>query len=123
MVNDLYQPYWQSILLHHEVVKMSDFFEIDFFDIVSLKSVYAIPIREPFQGAIIGPFTVLAPTKARYLDLIVESERTPESVEEAERSTLESLGQLVQGVAIKAAAIVASVRAAWGEEIFSPEET
>jgi len=82
-----------------------------------------IPIREPFQGSAIGAFTVLAPSKARYLDLIVESERTPESVEEAERSTFESLGQLVQGVAVKAAAIVASVRSAWGEEIFSPEET
>jgi hypothetical protein len=82
-----------------------------------------IPICEPFQGATIGPFTVLAPTKARYVDLTVESERTPESLEDSERSTLESFGQLVQGVAIKAAAIVASVRAAWGEEIFSPEET
>lgn len=82
-----------------------------------------IPIREPFQGAAIGAFTVLAPSRTRYLDLIVESERTPESVEEAERSTLESLGQLVQGIAVKAAAVVASVRAAWGEEIFSPEET
>ena len=82
-----------------------------------------IPIREPFQGATIGAFTVLAPSKSRYLDLIVESERTPESVEEAERSTIESLGRMVEGVALKAAAIVASVRAAWGEEIFSPEET
>ena len=82
-----------------------------------------IPIREPFQGARIGAFTVLAPGKTRYLDLVVESERTPESVEDAERSTLESLGQFVQGIAVKAAAVVASVRAAWGEEIFSPEGT
>jgi hypothetical protein len=33
----------------------------------------------PFQSAKIGAFTVMAPTKARYLDLIVESERSPEA--------------------------------------------
>lgn len=83
----------------------------------------SIPIREPFQGAAIGAFTVLAPTKARYLDLIVESERTPESVEEADRGTLGEFVDLVQAAATKAVAVVAAVRAAWGEEIFSPEET
>ena len=38
-----------------------------------------IPIFEPFQGKKIGDFIVLAPTKARYLDLVVESEKTPEA--------------------------------------------
>lgn len=42
-----------------------------------------IPIYEPFQGMILGAFTILAPTRQRYLDLIVSSERTPESVKEA----------------------------------------
>jgi beta-lactamase superfamily II metal-dependent hydrolase len=79
-----------------------------------------IPIFEPFQGAAIGPFTVLAPTKSRYLDLIVESERTPESVEEAEETTFEALGRFVERAAAKA---VALLRAAWGEEVFSSEET
>ncbi len=82
-----------------------------------------IPIREPFQGAAIGAFTVLAPTKARYLDLIVESEKTPESVEEAERGTIGTFAELVQAGVMKAAAVVATLRAAWGEEVFSPEET
>ena len=36
-----------------------------------------IPIYEPFQGATIGEFTVLAPSKARYLQLIVDSDKTP----------------------------------------------
>ncbi|MGT2467424.1 MBL fold metallo-hydrolase [Mesorhizobium atlanticum] len=36
-----------------------------------------IPMSEPFQGAQIGAFTALAPTKARFLDLVVESEKTP----------------------------------------------
>lgn len=38
-----------------------------------------IPIYEPFQGAKIGCFTVLAPRKERYLDLIVQSENTPDA--------------------------------------------
>lgn len=38
-----------------------------------------IPIYEPFQGAKIGCFTVLAPKKERYLDLIVQSENTPDA--------------------------------------------
>jgi len=33
-------------------------------------------IREPFQGSNIGAFTVLAPSRQRYLDLIVGSEKT-----------------------------------------------
>jgi len=82
-----------------------------------------ITIREPFQGATIGVFTVLAPTKARYLDLIVASERTPESVEEADRGAIQELAGLFQVAAKKTAALIAAVRAAWGEEIFSPEET
>ena len=37
-----------------------------------------IHIYEPFQGASIGAFTVMAPTKKRHLDLVVVSEKTPE---------------------------------------------
>lgn len=80
-----------------------------------------ITIREPFQGATIGAFTVLAPSKSRYLDLIVESERTPESVEEAEETAATSLGRFVEKYAAKAVYYLKA--AAWGEEIFSPEET
>lgn len=75
-----------------------------------------IPIYEPFQGAQVGAFTVMAPSRNRYLDLIVESERTPEAVEEESVSIFE--------VALKAAAAaVAFVRSAWGEEVFSPNPT
>lgn len=42
-----------------------------------------IPIRDPFQGAYIGDFLVLAPTRARYLDLVVASERTPEAAKDS----------------------------------------
>lgn len=67
-----------------------------------------IPIYEPFQGEKIGDFTVLAPTKERYLDLIVESEKTPQATRESIQTSL---------------AKADSSQAAWGEESFSSEET
>lgn len=80
-----------------------------------------IPIQDPFQGAAIGAFTVLAPTKARYLDLLVESERTPEeAADQAQTSLAAILGEAFQAV-VKAAANV--IAAAWGEEVFSTNET
>lgn len=76
-----------------------------------------VPIYEPFQGAWIGAFVVLAPTRARYLDLIVESDKTPESQEK-------SAGTLLFEALQKASATVSAlVRAAWGDEVFSPQET
>lgn len=78
-----------------------------------------IPIHEPFQGAIIGEFHVLAPSKSRYLDLIAQSEKTPESKAE-ERARAAGIGALFAGAAAK---VVEFVRAAWGAEIFSEEET
>ena len=76
-----------------------------------------IPIYEPFQGATIGEFTVLAPSKARYLQLIVDSERTPkEAAPAGSRGLLEAL----QSAAAK---IVLYAKAAWGVEVFSTEPT
>lgn len=75
-----------------------------------------IPIYAPFQGARIGEFIVLAPTKERYLDLVVESEKTPEVVQESVQSELVKLGHLVKKV-------ISFIRAAWGVETFSSEET
>ena len=65
-----------------------------------------IPIYEPFQGARIGAFTVMAPTRARYLDLIVESERTPESVKEAQIDAPSALGTILEKAAAKVVAFV-----------------
>jgi hypothetical protein len=79
-----------------------------------------IQIYEPFQGMSIGAFTVLAPTRKRYLDLIVDSERTPESVEEEKESALAAVGSLIGKAA---AQVVYFLRAAWGEEVFSPNAT
>ncbi len=75
-----------------------------------------IPIKEPFQGAVIGAFNVLAPSKTRYLDLVVESEKTPEHHEKAEDVFSGLLGLLGD-----AARTIASVL--WGEENFSTEPT
>lgn len=79
----------------------------------------SIPIAEPFQGQAIGAFTVLAPTKQRYLDLIVQSERTPEGTEER-KAVAEGLMGFLEKAAAK---VVTLLRAAWGVEAFSPEET
>lgn len=79
----------------------------------------AIPIMEPFQGASIGAFRVLAPTKARYLNLVVSSKKTPESDEVPSKSVLEALAETVSRVT-KAA--VSLVRSAWGEEVFSSDD-
>jgi ribonuclease BN (tRNA processing enzyme) len=79
-----------------------------------------IPIYEPFQGAAIGAFTVLTPSRARYLDLVVASERTPEAAGEAEKSAARGLAETVGKAVVK---VVNVIRAAWGEEVFSPEET
>ena len=79
-----------------------------------------IPIYEPFQGAKVGEFTVLAPTKDRYLDLVVESDKTPKAASE---STQSLLGQGLDFVGKAAAHAISFIRAAWGEETFSSEET
>ncbi|MDQ3802140.1 MAG: MBL fold metallo-hydrolase [Acidobacteriota bacterium] len=79
-----------------------------------------IPISEPFQGADIGAFRVLAPTRSRYLDAIVESERTPESIQDAGQSAFTAVGQAIESVAGKA---LSFLKALWGQEVFSPNAT
>ena len=79
-----------------------------------------IPIYEPFQGAVIGAFVVMTPTKKRYLNLVVASERTPEATKGAEDSPPWTFATLLEKAAAK---VVALVKAAWGVEVFSSEET
>lgn len=76
-----------------------------------------IPIKETFQGAAIGSFAVMAPSKSRYLDLIVESNKTPEAVEES------MFGTAVAVVAKAARTVVALAKALWGHEYFPAEGT
>lgn len=78
----------------------------------------SIPISEAFTGSQVGEFTVLTPSKERYLQLIAESEKTPETV------TQESfLKTAMDGVVRAATAIANLVRAAWGEEVFPASGT
>lgn len=77
-----------------------------------------IPIHAPFQGSQIGAFTVLAPSPARYLDLVVNSERTPEAIEETS-----ALAEAEDWLVKAARALANLVKKAWGEETFSPNET
>ncbi len=74
-----------------------------------------IPIYEPFQGARIGPFTVLAPSRVRYLQLVIASEKTPQQAA-GSAGILSDLLKLTKP-------IVAFIKAGWGSEKFSDEET
>lgn len=71
-----------------------------------------IPILEPFQSARIGNFIVAAPSKARYLQLIVDSDRTPKK---AEVSLMTSVTEAFE-TAFKAASNL--IKRAWGAETF-----
>ena len=75
-------------------------------------------MAEPFQGASIGAFTVLSPTKEHFLNMVVESDKTPESVKLAEEDSYSK-----DNVWDKLRKIVSYLKALWGEEIFSDEET
>lgn len=78
-----------------------------------------IPIYEPFQGAKIGAFTVMAPTRERFLNLVVESDKTPEAKEAAMAATTTWGDRLTEMVR----KVVNLVKSAWGEEVFPDEDT
>lgn len=77
-----------------------------------------IPIYEPFQGAQIGAFRVMAPTRERFLKLVLTSNKTPPSVIESS-----ALDQLLKTLTEKAKTVVALFQAAWGSEAFPAEDT
>ena len=66
-----------------------------------------IGIKQAFQGANIGEFIVLAPSFNRYIDLIVESDKTPEPERQA---AIE--GRFFERVVV----FIRSLAANWGEE-------
>jgi len=79
-----------------------------------------IQICEPFQGANIGAFKVLAPTRERYLDLVVESEKTPEATKDQGIAAEDASKNFYEMMKAK---VVAFARALWGQENFSDEDT
>jgi hypothetical protein len=76
-----------------------------------------VVIQAPFQGADIGAFTVMAPNVNRFAQLILDSDRTPESYLSVAQDTL---GEFVTGLLAKATKFVKGV---WGHEVFSVNET
>lgn len=78
-----------------------------------------IVIYEPFQNNKIGPFIVTAPTKSRYLELIVSSVKTPDEI--IEDLSFSNIMTTFLSESVKKAASI--VRAAWGEEYFPEEGT
>lgn len=74
-----------------------------------------VPIYEPFQGQRIGPFAVLAPSRARYLQLILDSEKTPQQA----AGSPGILSELMKAVA----PAIQLIREGWGSERFSNEDT
>lgn len=79
-----------------------------------------IPIYEPFQGANIGAFHVMAPSKGRYLNCVVESDKSPEAKKVEAEQNVENL---LKGLLEIAENVVRSIAAAWGFEQFSDQET
>jgi beta-lactamase superfamily II metal-dependent hydrolase len=74
-----------------------------------------VPIYEAFQGTNIGAFHVMTPSRSRFLDLVVSSDKTPE-----EKTLLEAAHDAVVRVMKEAAAFV---KAAWGDEYFPGGDT
>lgn len=120
-------------LYAHEIIDRFDRFTSVANLIARLKEVYpniaaleeiaterGIPIMEPFQGSNIGHFNVLAPSRERYLDLVVQSERTPEASTERTFGGQGGLAATMQQAVVSA---ISLIRSAWGEETFSTEET
>lgn len=77
-----------------------------------------IEIREVFQGNSIGRFLVLSPSRDRYFELLVQSEKTPDVVK-TESMTEEAIGIFEAGLK----KVVDFLKAIWGEEKFSSQET
>jgi beta-lactamase superfamily II metal-dependent hydrolase len=76
-----------------------------------------IDIATPFQGENIGAFTVVAPSRESYLQRIVESEKTPETAKAGLLDEAEAM------LAKAWKALANFVKARWGEETFSTNET
>lgn len=79
-------------------------------DLEVIAKAQGIEIKEAFQGTQIGSFHVMSPTRATYLDLIVESEWTPKGIDKSNN----------RATRIRSGGTFA---ASWGEEVFSTEET
>ncbi|MGO7560572.1 ComEC/Rec2 family competence protein [Rhizobium johnstonii] len=79
-----------------------------------------IPIHEAFQGAYIGAFVVMAPTWDRFIEKVLESEKTGRVAEVAGINTTQSVTSIIAEAFANA---VNFVKSAWGGEFFPAGET
>jgi beta-lactamase superfamily II metal-dependent hydrolase len=84
-------------------------------DLEEIAEERGVAIYETFQGSKIGSFTVMAPSRERFIDLIVNSNKTPE----ANLSAAESLSKALAAVMETLSKAANLVKAAWGAETFS----
>jgi len=77
-------------------------------EIENIAAVRGITINDAFQGTQIGVFTVLAPSRARYVSLIPDLDKTPESYAEDKGG--------IGGLFEKAKEVVKSIAEAWDVE-------
>ena len=73
-----------------------------------------IDIGAPFQGQEIGAFSVLSPMKSQYLDLIVDSDKTPDAKDS--ETVLEKAYSTIKKA-------ISYIKAKWGYEVFPEEGT
>lgn len=91
--------------------------------LVELETVAAsrgIRVCDAFQGTQIGQFTVLAPSRSRYLQLLPDFDKTPER-----KTTADSGNVLVELMAKAARSVLRWITESWWEETLSerPEPT
>jgi beta-lactamase superfamily II metal-dependent hydrolase len=75
-----------------------------------------VPISAPFQGATIGAFTVLAPERSRYLEIIVALPNTPAEVKSRKSSFLTAAAMIVEKARV---ALMNYVSESWFDETLS----
>jgi beta-lactamase superfamily II metal-dependent hydrolase len=77
-----------------------------------------IPISDAFQGARIGAFTVLAPSRTAFFNYIADDDRTPKVASEAATH-----GGIFGGAVRIVAEGLRMIMAAWGSEKFPADDT
>ena len=79
-----------------------------------------IPVHEAFQGTNVGAFTILAPSRERYLELIPQFSRTPEQAGAAAAGGLRVSGVLAHA-AQAVRAVAEWIAEEWGIETLEEE--
>lgn len=77
-----------------------------------------IPIIDAFQGAQIGAFTVLAPSREAFFSYVIDDDRTPKAA-----SVTATHGGMFEGAVRIVAEGVRLIMAAWGAEKFPADDT